>query len=188
MRSLTDHLSNYADYHRDRRNIATHFVGIPVIVLSIAALLSRPAVDVGGLPLSPALAAIAGTCVFYLRLDLRYGVTMTALMGLAAAFGAHVATWSTTAWLATSLGMFVGGWAMQFVGHFFEGRKPAFVDDLVGLVVGPLFVVAEAGFAAGLRSELHDEIVRRSGPTRSGRPATPPTTGTTATMSSTTAV
>jgi uncharacterized membrane protein YGL010W len=176
MRSLTDHLANYADYHRDRRNIATHFFGIPVIVLAIAALLSRPAVDVGGLPLSPALVAIAGTCVFYFRLDLRYGLTMTALMGLAAVFGAQVAALSTTTWLVVSLGMFVGGWVVQFVGHFFEGKKPAFVDDLVGLVVGPLFVVAEVGFAFGLRRELHAEIERRAGPTRVGRPAAPSTT------------
>jgi uncharacterized membrane protein YGL010W len=75
--------------------------------------------------------------------------------------------------------MFVGGWFVQFVGHFFEGRKPAFVDDLVGLIVGPLFVVAEVGFALGLRKELHAEIERRSGPTRVGRATAPPETSTT---------
>ena len=30
---------------------------------------------------------------------------------------------------------FAGGWAIQFLGHAFEGKKPAFVDDLVGLLV-----------------------------------------------------
>ena len=50
--------------------------------------------------------------------------------------------------------LFVVGWAIQFVGHLFEGRKPAFMDDLVGLLVGPLFIVAEWGFALGLRKEL----------------------------------
>jgi uncharacterized membrane protein YGL010W len=173
MRSLSDHLANYADYHRDRRNIATHVLGIPVIVLAVAALLSRPVVFVGGLPWSPAIVAIAATCAFYFRLDRRFGVTMTFLMAAAAAFGAWVAALSTAVWLAVSLGMFFGGWVLQFVGHFYEGRKPAFVDDLIGLVVGPLFVVAEAGFALGLRRELHTEIERRSGPTRVGRPTSP---------------
>lgn len=171
MRSLTDHLSNYATYHRDRRNIATHFAGIPVIVLAVAALLSRPAFDVGGFALSPATAAIAATCVFYFRLDLRFGVTMSVLMAAAGVFGAQIAALSTSMWLLVSLGLFFGGWLVQFVGHYFEGRKPAFVDDLIGLVVGPLFVVAEVAFALGLRSELHAEIERRSGPTRVGRPA-----------------
>ena len=30
MKTLTDHLAQYAAYHRDRRNIATHFIGIPL--------------------------------------------------------------------------------------------------------------------------------------------------------------
>ncbi len=43
MKTLVDHLSQYASYHRDSRNIVTHFVGIPLIVLAVAVLLSRPA-------------------------------------------------------------------------------------------------------------------------------------------------
>jgi len=43
------------------------------------------------------------------------------------------------------------------------------VDDLVGLIIGPLFVVAEAGFAIGLRREVHAEIEAVAGPTRVGR-------------------
>ena len=42
MKTLTDHLAQYAAYHRDRRNIATHFIGIPLIVVAVAVLLSRP--------------------------------------------------------------------------------------------------------------------------------------------------
>jgi uncharacterized membrane protein YGL010W len=169
MRTLVDHLSNYADYHRDRRNIATHFVGIPMIVVAVATLLSRPAFDVGGVPLSPAVLVVGGFMAFYLRLDLRFGLMMTLMMGPAVALGAYFAAQETAVWLAAGIGAFVVGWVIQFVGHFFEGRKPAFVDDLVGLVVGPLFVMAEVAFAAGFRPEVHDEIIRRSGPTRVGR-------------------
>ncbi|MBD4394747.1 DUF962 domain-containing protein, partial [Xanthomonas citri pv. citri] len=52
MKTLVDHLAQYAAYHRDRRNIFSHFIGIPMIVLSIAVLLARPALGFG---LSPAL-------------------------------------------------------------------------------------------------------------------------------------
>ena len=48
------------------------------------------------------------------------------------------------------LGLFAIGWVIQFIGHYFEGRKPAFVDDLVGLLVGPMFVVGEVLMWAGL--------------------------------------
>ena len=29
MKTLVDQLSNYADYHRDPRNIFTHYIGVP---------------------------------------------------------------------------------------------------------------------------------------------------------------
>lgn len=58
MRSLEDHLAAYAAYHRDARNIATHFIGIPLIVVSLLALLSRPVWGAGWLPFSPACAAV----------------------------------------------------------------------------------------------------------------------------------
>ena len=47
MKSLVDHLSQYAAYHRDPRNIASHFIGIPLIVVAVAVLLSRPEWPVG---------------------------------------------------------------------------------------------------------------------------------------------
>jgi uncharacterized membrane protein YGL010W len=115
------------------------------------------------------LLVVGAVIAFYFALDLRFGVAMTFFMVPAVAIGAALARQDTLVWLGAGVGLFVGGWIVQFVGHFFEGRKPAFVDDLVGLVVGPLFVVAETAFALGLRKELHDEIVRRSGPTRVGR-------------------
>lgn len=99
---------------------------------------------------------------------------MTALLLPTLALAATLAAQTTTIWLVSGIGLFVGGWIVQFIGHFFEGRKPAFVDDLVGLVVGPLFVVAEVAFALGLRPDVHAEIVRRSGPTRVGRPQAAP--------------
>ena len=55
MKSLVDHLGQYAAYHRDPRNIARHFIGIPLIVVAVAALLSRPEWPLAGFWLSPAL-------------------------------------------------------------------------------------------------------------------------------------
>ena len=40
MTSIEQNLTQYAAYHRDRRNIATHFVGVPMIVFSIVLALS----------------------------------------------------------------------------------------------------------------------------------------------------
>lgn len=164
MRTLVDQLSQYADYHRDHRNVATHFVGIPMIVVAVAMLLSRPVLPVdgpGGIALSPALAAVLATSLYYLVLDLRFGAAMAVLLGLSLWAGQWAAAQSTPVWLAWGVGLFVAGWAIQFIGHVFEGRKPAFVDDLMGLIIGPLFLVAEAAFALGLREPVQHAIARR---------------------------
>lgn len=164
MKSLVDHLSQYAAYHRDPRNIASHFIGIPLIVVAVAVLLSRPEWSVGGLWISPAVIAALASAWFYLRLELKLGVLMSVLMGLSVWAGHVLAQQSTMVWLSSGLAMFVIGWVIQFVGHHYEGRKPAFVDDLSGLIVGPLFVVAELAFLLGMRQELKRAIEQRSGP------------------------
>ena len=164
MKSLVDHLSQYAAYHRDPRNIASHFIGIPLIFVAVAVLLSRPGWPVGAVLVSLALLVAVASAWFYLRLELRLGVLMTVLLGLAVWLGQVLAAQSTWVWLGSGLGMFVVGWVIQFVGHYYEGRKPAFVDDLTGLIVGPLFVVVEVGFLLGLRGELKRAIEERAGP------------------------
>lgn len=164
MKSLTEHLSQYAAYHRDPRNIATHFVGIPLIVLAVSILLSRPGWEVAGMWLSPALLLAAASVWFYLRLDLRFGLVMGIVLGLCLWVGQVLAVQATALWLSAGLGAFVLGWIIQFVGHHYEGRKPAFVDDISGLIIGPLFVVAEAGFMLGLSPQLKKAVEATAGP------------------------
>lgn len=169
MKNLHDQLSNYAAYHRDRRNILTHFIGIPMIVLSVVVLLARPVFEVAGLSLSAATLAVIVATLYYLRLDLRYGVVMGVLLAACLAFAQATAPLSTGAWATLGVGLFVVGWVIQFVGHIFEGRKPAFVDDIMGLIIGPLFVVAEFGFLLGLRRDVEQVIESRAGAVHSGR-------------------
>lgn len=168
MKTLTDNLTHYAAFHRDTRNIATHFVGVPMIVVAIAILLARPSFEWLGVAWSPASLLVLGTLVFYFRMDLTFGLVFVFIYGATWWLAQSLAAQSTTLWLSWGVGLFVVGWAIQFVGHFWEGKKPAFVDDIAGLFVGPLFVAAEVGFMLGLRKPLEQAIVARVGPTRSG--------------------
>ena len=169
MRTLTEHLTQYAAYHRDRRNIATHFVGIPMIVLALAVLLSRPTFVMGALPftLSPAWVLFGVATVYYLILDVPLGVMMALVSAVCVACGQWLAAQSTLTWLASGIGLFLVGWVFQFIGHIaYEHRKPAFVDDVIGLMIGPLFVLAEALFGFGWRPALREAIEAHVGPTR----------------------
>lgn len=40
-----------------------------------------------------------------------------------------------------ALGLFVGGWIFQLLGHLFEGNSPAFFSNPVYLIVGPYWWV-----------------------------------------------
>ena len=159
-------MAQYAAYHRDRRNITTHFIGIPLIVFAITALLARAEFEVGSAPMNAAIVLWALSALWYLtRGNLVLGAATVAVNGVLTALAMMVAQGSMTSWLAIGVGSFVVGWVFQFVGHYYEGKKPAFVDDLVGLLVGPMFVVGEAMFMLGWGRPLLEEIERRVGPT-----------------------
>lgn len=161
MKTLVQHLAQYASYHRNMRNVVTHIVGIPIIVVSVAALLAKLTLEVNGVTLSAAMVMAAASILFYLRLDIGLGLLMAVLMIGSVIIGTEVAALPTMQWLVISVGSFVVGWIIQFIGHYFEGRKPAFVDDLSGLAIGPLFVTVEVLFMLGLRRDLREAMQQR---------------------------
>lgn len=165
-RSALDLMAQYAGYHRDRRNIATHFVGIPLIVFAIGVLLARAEISLGPVQTTAAWLLWAASTAWYLtRGNLVLGVAVSAVNAVLMALAEPLAAGSVANWLVWGIGAFFVGWVIQFLGHYYEGKKPAFVDDLVGLLVGPMFVVGEALFALGWGRDLAGEIERRVGPT-----------------------
>ncbi len=166
MKTLSEQLTMYAKYHRDPRNIATHFVGIPMIVVAIAILLAKPSFMVAGVLVSPALLLVVGSSIYYLKLSLALGVLMSVLFALTIYVANTVAEMSTQVWLAWGVGLFVIGWVVQFFGHYYEGKKPAFIDDLSGLLIGPLFIVCELLFVFGMLQKTREVIERDAGEIR----------------------
>jgi uncharacterized membrane protein YGL010W len=60
--------------------------------------------------------------------------------------------------LAWCVVFFGGGWVIQLVGHVFEGRKPALVDNFFQIFVAPIFLAAEVFFALGYKPALHAAV------------------------------
>jgi len=104
--------------------------------------------------------------IWYLtRGSLVLGLATSVVNAVLIALAHPLAAGSIASWLAWGVGAFVVGWIFQFVGHCYEGKKPAFVDDIVGLLVGPMFVVGEWLFAAGWGRDLLAQIEAQVGPT-----------------------
>jgi uncharacterized membrane protein YGL010W len=125
-------LERYGEFHRNRANKAIHWVCVPLIVWSVLGALwsvSPLAVYVG----------IGAAMVFYLWLSLPLALGMLGVTALMA--------WSLTLLgphaLIVSIAVFVAAWIGQFIGHILEGRKPAFLEDVRSLLIGPVWLLAE---------------------------------------------
>ncbi len=167
MRNLEQQITQYAAYHRDKRNIATHFVGVPMIVFAV--ILALVPWTINGV--NVALIAVALGAIYYLFLDLVLGTAMLAslFIGYLLSIYLHARLGSSGVTVASAAVIFVVGWVIQFLGHKFEGVKPAFTDDVIGLVIGPLFVMTELFFILGMKSGLKRYVEARVGPVLAAR-------------------
>lgn len=158
-------LVGYARVHRDRRNIQTHLVAVPLGVVAVALLMRGPMSSYGLATLTPAWVMFGLVCAWYLtRGHLRLGLAASVLVGTLV-YGAHVLPAAGVApWLAACLGLLLLSSLLQFAGHYYEGRRPASWDAPVYLLVGPMFVAFELLSFLGLLQRVTAEVRRRAGP------------------------
>ena len=144
-------LATYASYHRDGRNRATHFVGIPLIVFSLFIPLAWLRLDLAGHTISVGLLVGIAALALWIMLDWAIGLAMALVLAPMWYLGERVASAGmTVGWIVFALA-FVGGWVFQLVGHVFEGKRPALVDNLFQALIGPMFLMAEIFVWLGLR-------------------------------------
>ncbi|MEA1649129.1 Mpo1-like protein [Nitrospirillum sp. BR 11164] len=159
-------MAMYTTYHRDRRNKATHAVGIPVIVFSVVLACSLVRLgEVAGLgTVTLGLALSAVVWALWIALNRPVGLAL----GLLVVPSVLLSDWlverlSVGAVQGLAGGLFVGGWVLQLLGHVYEGRKPALVDNLFQALIGPMFVATEALVALRLApAGLHERIERQA--------------------------
>ncbi len=148
---FTRQLATYASYHRDERNRATHFIGIPAIVFSV--LVPLALLRDSGISAAMVVAVVA--VVGWIALDRIVGVAMLVMVVPMLAIAEWIARSYSggTAWIVFAI-FFIGGWAFQLVGHLWESRRPALADNLFQAFIGPMFIMAELLMALGLRRDL----------------------------------
>ena len=125
--------ARYAESHRHPANRAIHWVCVPLILWSgLAALWAAS-------PLA-AYAVIAAATVFYLWMSVPLALGM---LVVSLAMLLPLPLFASTRSLLTAAGLiFVLAWIGQFVGHHIEGRRPAFADEPVYLLIGPARLLA----------------------------------------------
>jgi len=156
---LADQIAQYSAYHRHPRNRVTHYVGVPVIVFSLLVPMGWLRLSLFGLDLSLAMLFAAVVLGFYFVLNVPFAIVLTFIV---------LAILAAAEWVATQLPVwegfivtavaFTGGWALQFIGHIFEGRRPAMVDNIWQIFVAPIFLTAEVFFALGYDRELRRRV------------------------------
>jgi uncharacterized membrane protein YGL010W len=136
MQAITDLFADYASYHRTRGNKWFHRFGIPLIMLSLLGLLSRVTLTMlGSLRVDLAMVVIIAAEAYYLAAEWRLGLAMLAVLIAFDFLGAAIPFWVDVA-------LFAVGWILQFIGHIaFEKRQPAFLKNVLHLLVGPLWIL-----------------------------------------------
>jgi uncharacterized membrane protein YGL010W len=165
---LAEHLEAYAAYHRDPRNTITHFAGVPLVTFAIFLFLAwfrfRYAAD---LPLTGATLFYLAVLIYYLRLDWSLALVQLPVSLVLLYLADRAALLPFAESLAIFLATFLGGWAIQLLGHFFEGKRPALVDNLAQIFNAPLFLTAEVLFLCGFCRDLRNPpgwVARASDP------------------------
>lgn len=145
-------LAGYESYHLNPHNQMTHFVGIPMIVISVIWMSAW-------LPLGLEYAVFFGFIALWVAMDVAIGLILLAVF---APFFLIAVNWfQDLSFMTGNLwfwSLFILGWVFQLVGHVFEGRKPALVDNLFQGILGPMFLVYEVFVQLGLRLPLQGSV------------------------------
>ena len=154
-KSADDWFAEYGVCHQDSTNKLIHWICVPLIVLSLLALIWCIPVPAAIANLVPGFnwcwPVVLLSNVFYWRLSVPLAIGM--LLATAAMLGVIVGyerlgvgpVWKV------GLAVFVLAWIGQFVGHKIEGAKPAFADDLKFLLIGPLWLLGFVYRKLGIR-------------------------------------
>ncbi|HIA27160.1 MAG: DUF962 domain-containing protein [Bacillota bacterium] len=92
-------------------------------------------------PPSPEDSGSVGSWIDRYRADHNHPLNhLTHFIGIPAIVASLVVVFFNWQW---GVGLFVGGWILQFIGHGIEGNKPSFMKDPRFLLIGPLFIIQE---------------------------------------------
>lgn len=156
MKSAVEQLATYKSVHLNPKNIRTHFFGVPMIIWSAFLMLGTIRFELAGVEFSAAMVLMLLVLAYYFKLHVKLALGLTLLI-IPVLITSEMAVHSAQPFVL-AISIFVVGWIIQFVGHKYEKAKPAFMDDLNQLLIGPFFLMAELYFMLGWEKQLDAEI------------------------------
>ena len=145
MRDIHQWFGSYAADHQNPTNRAIHWVCVPTIMWAvIAALWTIPSASAWTRPGLWAVIAMFAAYLFYHRLSHNLGYAMAlAFIASGLIAWALYGTLGPRGLLILAVVLFVLAWIGQFVGHAIEGRRPAFLTNVVQLLIGPAWLMGK---------------------------------------------
>lgn len=138
MRSLNSYLTEYAESHRNKTNVAIHNIAVPLIMWSLLGFLHSFTLG------SPDFHA-SYILIFFAMIYYALFKKPLVLLGMGFVTLLMVGSFFVVPELRiVSLVVFFLSWVAQFYGHKVEGKKPSFFKDLLFLLIGPVWVMAKA--------------------------------------------
>ncbi|WP_392341151.1 DUF962 domain-containing protein [uncultured Shewanella sp.] len=156
MKSAVEQLSTYKSVHLNPQNIKTHFVGVPMIIWSAFLMLGTLRFAWQDYQVSAAMILAVVVLGYYMALHMRLALGLV-LFIVPVLYTTELVVHTSHPFII-AISIFIIGWVIQFIGHKYEKAKPAFMDDLNQLLIGPFFLMAELYFILGLEKDLAAEI------------------------------
>ena len=160
MKSIEQWIEEYGESHQNSTNKAIHWICVPLIMLSLLALISMIPFPINDITLFSingekvllnwTIIFLLFAIIFYLRLSISIAVGMLLIaIGMIASIN-WIELFDSTIW-RLSLSIFVVAWIGQFIGHKIEGKKPSFFEDLQFLLIGPAWLLSFIYKKIGIR-------------------------------------
>ena len=148
MNSVQDWLDAYGESHQNPINKKIHWVCVPLIMLSLLGLLWMLEIPIFSefKYFNGATLLITLVSIYYFKLSIPMGMGMFFIsLGMI-----YIILQMNNFGITPYIIIFILAWIGQFIGHKIEGKKPSFFEDLQFLLIGPLWLLAQAYKALGI--------------------------------------
>ncbi len=154
-KSADQWFAEYGESHQHPANELIHWLCVPLITFSVLGLLWSLPVPEKLLEEAPlfnwSLGVMVLVTTFYVWLSPRLSAGLIFFLSLCYSGLVLFELYSPFPMGKVCAAIFVLAWIGQFIGHKIEGKKPAFLHDLVFLLIGPAWLMSKIYAKIGQR-------------------------------------